>query len=145
MAKIVYGRGLISSQPESDSCDLDHGEEVGREFFVACGDAPELAELVKAARGKWPKLAVDNEPIAYISLLLPEGEPGKPRSTPEADCPFCKDGAIIATINSTKTCLAWSLSIMAGYRSGLIPKSVTKFIVVMDLWSGAIVGMHHWQ
>ena len=29
------GRGLISSQADSDRCDLYHGEEVGRELFVA--------------------------------------------------------------------------------------------------------------
>ncbi len=29
------GRGLISSQADSDGCDLYHGEEVGRELFVA--------------------------------------------------------------------------------------------------------------
>ena len=29
------GRRLISSQADSDRCDLYHGEEVGRELFVA--------------------------------------------------------------------------------------------------------------
>ena len=45
----VLGRGLISPQPNSDGCEFDHGEEVGRELFVAGGDAPELLEFVEAA------------------------------------------------------------------------------------------------
>jgi len=45
----MLGLGLVSAQPESDSSDLDHGEEVGRELFVAGGDAAELLELVEGA------------------------------------------------------------------------------------------------
>ena len=61
----LLGRGLINSQPDADSSDLDHGEVVGGEFFVACCDAPELFEFVEetfdpvahaienAAEGMW--------------------------------------------------------------------------------------------
>ncbi len=45
----TLGRGLISAQPESDGSDLDHGQEVGSELFVAGGDAAELLELVEGA------------------------------------------------------------------------------------------------
>ena len=41
------GRGLISTQPDADCGDFDHGEVVGGEFFVARCDAPELFEFVE--------------------------------------------------------------------------------------------------
>ena len=40
-------RGLIGMQRDADCGDLDHGEVVGGEFVVACGDAPELLKFVE--------------------------------------------------------------------------------------------------
>lgn len=41
------GRGLISTQPDADCGDFDHGEVVGGELFVARRDTPELLEFVE--------------------------------------------------------------------------------------------------
>jgi len=46
-ARMPAGRGLISTKPNPDTCELDEGEIVGCEFIVACGDAPTLLDLVE--------------------------------------------------------------------------------------------------
>ena len=46
------GRGLISTQPDADCGDFDHGEVVGGELFVARRDTPELLEFVEESLGR---------------------------------------------------------------------------------------------
>jgi hypothetical protein len=36
------GRALMSASPDADSCQLDEGEVIGREFVVTGGDTPRL-------------------------------------------------------------------------------------------------------
>ena len=59
----MLGRGLISTQPDADCGDFDHGEVVSGELFVARCDAPELFEFVEEAL----------DPVAHAVEIAAEG------------------------------------------------------------------------
>src|ERR1700730_3374367 len=40
-------RGLISAQPNSDRCELDEGQIVGREFVISGHNTPTLLDVVE--------------------------------------------------------------------------------------------------
>src|SRR5260370_39538027 len=46
-AKVVLGRGLISTEPDADGCEFDEGEVVRCKLVIAGGDAPTLLDLVE--------------------------------------------------------------------------------------------------
>ena len=48
----ALGRGLIMSEPESDRCDCNGGEEVASELVVARGNSTEVFDLVEEALDK---------------------------------------------------------------------------------------------
>ena len=47
MKKKRLGRGLISTQPNADGCELDEGQIVDREFVISGRDATALLNLVE--------------------------------------------------------------------------------------------------
>jgi hypothetical protein len=62
------GRRLISAQPQPQRGELDHGEKIGGELVIACGDAAEVLQL-----GEEPldQIALAVEPLAEAGLPAP--------------------------------------------------------------------------